>query len=894
MAWPVLGLDPDPWKWSTAEVERFFRIAAAEFVRELPGAASLGGEPFLAALSENEVAGSDLLTSVDLTGLRDTLGIKGMKTQTAVLRCIQKLRLLSTTYKNEDAVQPTTSVASPGLTVRTGETVIDDGSGRKRRKLNLTTHNQDESVIDPRGTEFGSLETTALNDTDSRERPNDTYRALVSKKLRQRQHETVTESAFSLDEMFFGSTGFSEEITKPRFDRAFVYKVDTPSADYTGASWHFCHSHKSHLERIFVYRRMQHFLNAAEEVDLRRKGEDVVAVVPYAKSLKDEPSAIVFQHSETKNKIVALREVAAHLESNVDKLGVQDGSDDWDYLLTKHTEKELLPVYGESESGESESGDPRENTVVDEAGANALQISDEEPEAEEVASEGEEDLDTETANKVIDGWTEEFIRAWNDRLPQREEKSAWKVWKKMKQSRLLRSMLIQKAEAKIKHFNDRMTQIRLQLLKSQWTTTRALREACAALEPTLEDLEEQKWMINVWQRRQEPVRVVHHRARERGPNYPSTNSASKAADPFVMLGSDDRLSVEPGEIQHVNHGDLRRDALVNASHEGQHLGGDIPDAPKMFDSFVSDAPDFLASDPPDVLAPDALGPLAPDLLAPETRSTDALATGDHNSLAPNALIPNASDAPDLRLPERLDAPSALNAPDAIHASEGLDASTSFIPDALVPDKRASGALGAPGALREHHTYEADDEDAKLRIRQDASRLPNESEIDKLPEPAPGRALQQYLSSQQRIKSPGGDRSTETRTTLRTPRRTATNRQIGNTLSDPIDIESSDADPSYKAPTRERQSPLQLRPRSQRTRPQRTRLRPQSSSKTPTKAQKKKLRFHDRPYQSSIDDVESWSYEALAQRQDRKRLLIKRFLDYSPEILAVIGADCAGE
>ena len=99
---------------------------------------------------------------------------------------------------------------------------------------------------------------------------------------------------------------------------------------------------------------------------------------------------------------------------------------------------------------------------------------------------------------------------FQDGLPELEEKKAWSVWKKLKGSRTAREIFIQSAQAKIEHLTVRLNKLRDEMLMDVWRNEHGLSKACEVLEVTVQDREEQRWMITVWKRRQEPAHVIRH------------------------------------------------------------------------------------------------------------------------------------------------------------------------------------------------------------------------------------------------------------------------------------------------------------------------------------------------------------------------------------------------
>ena len=515
-------MDSDPWNWSVEDVERFFRDEAANYIRDMPYGRLPHLYPFSTRLTENDVNGAILLTTVDSSTLRDEFGIPSLAVRGSVLHCIGKLRRLSRIYtaQNDPHGQQTTSslfVQVPPLTtgrkeaalpstenlgehVRPGEVQVEDAHGRKRRKLNISRVELPKEV----------KQTYAVG--------------------------YFADYACPVDELFYGQIDFGREIgnMEPSGD-VLVFKADR-DAGLEHENFQFTHQGKAVGESKFVYSQIRRFLEKAETVDLRRQGREALAILPYRDGVQGgERSATVLQYKSGGEEPIAIRENAAHLQNDdAPEESVQQAGGEWDFLVPKHnsTDDELLPLYGESEKGDAENS------------ALPPDVEGEQEAAEEV---DDDELGPDRPAEVIEAAIKECVADWHENLPKLEEKRAWSVWKKIKQSRTIRNALIQSAQAKIEHFTNRLNTLTEELMQHTWSSEESLLKAFGTVESTVEDREEQRWMITVWRRKQEPPHTVHHgtQGAHSGLQTPATGTKGENG---MTVHPNDRFSISPAPV----------------------------------------------------------------------------------------------------------------------------------------------------------------------------------------------------------------------------------------------------------------------------------------------------------------------------------------------------------
>ncbi|USW51792.1 Putative helicase, P-loop containing nucleoside triphosphate hydrolase, SNF2-like domain superfamily [Septoria linicola] len=567
----------DPWKWTALEVAQFFRNDAVSFVDDMPNGRLPDMELFAQNLENNDVCGAVLFDAVDPGFLRDDCGITSLGQRSAVIHCIRRLKAISAAYASNTEIPaprtPLSVAATPAAVAgaeqeqpspvpvldnsnakRAGETEVQDISGRKRRKLNLLP--QLQAPAPP---------ATFFND-----------------------------AKLPVDKIFFGDTKLGQELRGSKLAKDITRnpasQLDTPEADEStmipddgsdleleDTNFQFQAPDTLAGEASFVYKRLHHFLHldAAESQsdsvrEISRYGRDAIAVLPYDEKLligSKAQSALVFQMSDQGPGCIAKRENVAYLESgfdydNMNLEGLPEGSNtgEWDFLATKHKSTagdEVLPAYLQSEYEGSLA------TLEQEIDA------DEVEDAEEDGNEKERSLDA-----VIDAALEDMRSEWRAKvLPQREEKRAWTVWRNTRQSRTLRDGLIVGAQDLINRLEQRVQKFRKEMHREQWRSDKQIIEQCRTMDATVEDIEEQLWQIEVWQRKKEPHHVVRH-----GHRTHSGQTSANVGSQHLHTDAQDRFSVERdvtmedvGEDDdfHSAHGDLEPQSqdLGQAEHE---------------------------------------------------------------------------------------------------------------------------------------------------------------------------------------------------------------------------------------------------------------------------------------------------------------------------------------
>ncbi|GIZ47333.1 hypothetical protein CKM354_001042800 [Cercospora kikuchii] len=611
-------MDPDPWKWTSTEVADFFRNHATTLITHMPNARLPDLDSFAQKLEENDVCGAVLFDGVDLGFLREDCAIRSLGQRSAIVHCIRKLRTWSRSYpRGDEAPIPQTPVsvaatpaAIPGIeqdptspvpvfdstnAKRAGETDAEAGSARKKRRLELPQP---------------SLPLTAPRHSAQ----HNPAAFLGNEKL-------------PVDNIFFGNTQMGQEISYEETPSAMMVNPATreasPHALPTSANvsedddlqiadtcFQFQAPARPPGLSAYVNKQILHFLNldiaesqSGSVKTTTRHGRDAIAVDPYPERMLTGTTSrsALLVHMAENGRYVAKRENAAFVDSGIEynEISVQglpeaSNSGEWDFLVAKHrstADEEVLPAYMDSDSEGS------------------LRTLQEEMEDEEEVEEDELHQTKPVGSRLdamIDKALRDIVDTWKEKiLPRMEEKKAWTVWKRTRQSRTIRDSLINGALDLIRNLEQRVHKFKTEMHHDEWRDEREVAEQCKIMEATVEDIEEQRWKIDVWRRKKEP----HHVAR-RGARLDSghTIAGTSTQRQIPTVHANDRFSVErednvddavndDDDDFHSAHGDLDTGEPMI---EGQEEDQDASDEYSVHDDmdFINDAdsPDGEAGD----------------------------------------------------------------------------------------------------------------------------------------------------------------------------------------------------------------------------------------------------------------------------------------------------------
>ncbi|KAI7513201.1 hypothetical protein KC347_g1805 [Hortaea werneckii] len=513
--------------------------------------------------------------------LRGEFGVTSLRHRGSIMHCIKKLQRRSNAFRlrrdspipqilasphstpilpeTDTAVAPAAAAPTTprreatGDNARVGEVRVEDEHGRKRRKLNLTTQV-----------------------------------SILPAENRHDQSSYLPDTSVPVDTLFYGNTKMGKIIGELQPEGSVVVEDDDPENNFQ-----FTDQHKRPGEIEFVSLRLRHFLTDVETMNVRRRGRDALAVLPYPERLQTKArSATVIQASQRDGEEpVAVREQSLFVGTGLDYSGLEHSSTgELDYMLHKYKQTSddglsLGDLVSQTEQGRSEDGEGQETSDNDD--------DDRESDADSQAEEsGDEDaLSKSRAGEIVDAMIRSIRARWEQKELPKLEKSAWSVWRQMKQSKTVRDVMIAAAESRANDFNRRLNKLRETLLLDEWRTEYSLQDSCRVLEPTVCDREKERWKIGVMQRKKEPDHTVHHRGKQtiqsHGPADP------QRATPFAPIAAD-RMSVSPTTPNHVYSETIDNETAGAADEDGE--GFHTPTGSPVAMPHDNEMDGFLASD----------------------------------------------------------------------------------------------------------------------------------------------------------------------------------------------------------------------------------------------------------------------------------------------------------
>jgi hypothetical protein len=385
---------------------------------------------------------------------------------------------------NKEVVSKQLSNSEPGATeqCRPGETLVEDESGRKKRRLTLgqpsaltTRRRLSASIQRPSSQKY--LELPSRTILSGIRTPSRTY--LGPNKL-------------TLDSIFFGLGQFGKPINAD-WDVGPVSGNGTAVPDFELI---LLPDRPIPGRQKYVHSRLVKFFKELPyEIDINGCSAQLLHPYPSAPDVGESSRSVILLQS-TENDIIATRERASRFDAKEFESydnGSNPSNREWDFLdHWRHEETEEIPLYGESV----------ENSDWDRCVESIEAEEEAEKEQEQIESRT---LDTETVLTIIDEEIERFVQQWiTQKLPLRENK-AWSIWRKPKGSRA-RFNEAARAREQVEVLGKRLTKLKASILGEVWYKEKKVRKLCRSLQETVNEREEEKFKASIWLRTEAPLR----------------------------------------------------------------------------------------------------------------------------------------------------------------------------------------------------------------------------------------------------------------------------------------------------------------------------------------------------------------------------------------------------
>ena len=493
----------DPFEWTISEVTTFLRHTLPHQVAIIPDTCLPDIDQLVQQFKRLKVNGDLLLYHITHDLLRDECRVVAFAERCSLLSAIRILRSQSPRYaafaNGTDTAsakfgfnQPHETVAA-GQAIRKGEQLVEDATGRKRRRLalapaqaTLATEDRSGMLVDPGGVSETTTSTQAL-------RAIETQAYLPPSKL-------------DIDTVIYGNTQAGDAIP----DNSLPSTSDD-NGEFTVFNTRLQHAGVQH----YVYSTMRHLMCSAETATVRFRGKSMTALYPYHKNLTPlgaHRSMTIFD-TETDDAALRINESMVDREDG-QETAPPERSGEWGFLLDKYKDDETLSAYHASDN------------EIDSSLADELSDDEKEPAKSKILSK----TDVET---IVGDFIETVAADWRDgKRPKLEVDKASRIWHRMKNSRTTRESLIAEAQERQQHLDTRLRKMRLDLESQEWSSASNLTRQCDILEPTIEDREEQGWIISVYKRSSPPEKARAVRSRTGRKHVPIDETTVPSCPPL--------------------------------------------------------------------------------------------------------------------------------------------------------------------------------------------------------------------------------------------------------------------------------------------------------------------------------------------------------------------------
>lgn len=565
----------DPWQWSVDEVVHVFcktrNLWNDNASSVLPNAASLELK-----LRENDINGSTLLTEVDREFLRSDCGINSLGQRSSILKAIDKLKDLSPLYaaeqiriatrqqsvrdsvslppgfKHERSLDPpetplvaertlpytppyqevqsdVNTITAIGSNARPDEHIVEDGNGRKRRRLNLTSQPP---------TQQASLDAASDKHIINQQR-----KSVTNPDIHIHCGNGFLGKKLPVDDVFFGTTKSGRELQ-------LVDGYPTPQEPFEDDEFTMAlvSRHAAVGERMFVAKRMRHFLGRAQQEEVERNQSKAIIVRPYPAHVKAKGRPAVLLYETRDGRVTSTKTDPLQAEQGLPLDESLAGSDNqWDFLLHWQDTKDTGDCLADLQSIRS--------SQISEGLAREL---DEEEE------EHSEFLTTEEVSNLIEETLAGFAAAWNAVEEHKTNRKAWHIWQKDR--RLSRQQRIDRAKSQIYTFEQRLRGHKVYLLKDTYKTANDVRRCCTNSKLTVEMREQERFKIEVLKGLRPPPRPA------RGPTIAKLET-DIAEDGGIIINSES----EDDELDDFVEDDQLAFKIYEDLEEGDELDAQVAD-----------------------------------------------------------------------------------------------------------------------------------------------------------------------------------------------------------------------------------------------------------------------------------------------------------------------------
>lgn len=601
-------MDRDPWSWTVSDVTQFFASHhARSAIAEMPGVELPPPEQLSSNFVNEGVTGAVLLLSVDDFFLRSHCSILTLAPRAAVMHCINKLRAVSLRYKsrNDPIVWAAPSQQSEQIVVseESLEKLVDKPLVPEGRLDQPLAHrsaptfevSHDQAISEPM--QLDEMQPTAAGTSIpvSTERAQSNVvavKAQQGKKPRRLDPSAISQAAsqstsrvsqvfghedierflprqkLPIDEIFFGRTTLGQECGTVEIDHPLYVHEGSNIKEFDDKTFQYVNRDLQPGIAAYISSKVRRSLLDRETSTVMRHERHAVATYPYGAGLQAERTKHPTQYGRrgrilfggSRSAFMVRRRTAIdsddiehtgdpYITTRENEFILESGADEKGYgqveLSSEH--EDLLSRWKEDENDLMSETNPTTEEEEDSDGRDDdtnAGLSDDD-QAEEV--DEDEFVSASEVNEIINKCIDECIARWNENtLPKLETAKAWTVWKQTKRSKMIRDALVQGANTRIGQLQSRLVKARRDMESNPWEEKSTVQRTCRNLDATVEDIQHERWKIDVWGRRQEPSHTSARKANHKHKATAPTNSQPQ--DRLPNLGSQDRLSVSPTRV----------------------------------------------------------------------------------------------------------------------------------------------------------------------------------------------------------------------------------------------------------------------------------------------------------------------------------------------------------
>lgn len=503
---------------------------------------------------------------------------------------------------------------------RKNETFIIDENGKKRRRLVLIPE-MAAVATSVASKDYLTISTSAGQPSHQIEimtgqqrdpSPSDVASSITLKEVpeylpmsnirnisRNSRHVYLGAESLPVDELFYGGTEIGEEVSHDADYGEIWQSNSSESSD----NFSFLGNHFGTGQRCYVHGRLKHYLYARNFETVKRQGQHVIVLLPYPDYfMKKHHQRSVTVYSKSSGNVIASRmdrsqwtgnegmssenQAPGLMTLNLPNVSSPEETDptNWDYLKKwdfQAGEDKVLPVFGESSSENGEDLETWRKIEKEERSVRRRGLNQSKTKKIKLTTESVEQAINDAVERILTHWT----------IVQRPNlvSKAWRLWSKARRDNMVPEQ-IHLWSTKIQDLEIRLSNLRKEILKEEWTSAQEVAKQCKSMEQSIFDREGNKWRISTVRLKiapaKPPPRLKTERRAKLNTNQPQ-NESSK------ITNSDDLREYESSSddmADFIDDEDIHDGILDPVDEDDEGVLGDS-EAREYIDRNVPDSDD---------------------------------------------------------------------------------------------------------------------------------------------------------------------------------------------------------------------------------------------------------------------------------------------------------------